>query len=212
MSTKVIVISFLVVLFLVTFAIVFGLVYHPRGGAIIINPQNNTKGKQCQTSMTPCETNADCSVCTDAVEMTCQPLTRYSSDQEQLFGKSGKYCLPEKTRAPCNEKNGGVQVWTGWADTERMEFDCLCTYPDYWGDSGCQTLNAGVCNGNDGSFNFDARNSKAPPGPENCECPEGMNMVVRKIGQTPICIPKHVFPSYYSGTEQGGPVDGCGSG
>jgi hypothetical protein len=212
MLTKVIVISFLVLLFLVTLAIVFGLVYHPRGGAVIINPQTTGQGKVCQQSMTACETNADCSVCIDDVEMTCQPLSRYSPDQEQLFGKSGKYCLPEKARAPCNEKNGGVQVWTGWADTERMEFDCLCTYPDYYGGAECENLNAGVCNGNDGSFQFDARVSTAPPGPANCNCPSDTHMVVRKIGQTPICIPEKVYPAYYSGTEQGGPVAGCGSG
>jgi hypothetical protein len=36
-----------------------------------------------------------------------------------------------------------------------------------------------------------------------------MNKVVRKIGQAPLCIPGNVFPNYYSGTEQGGPVGGC---
>ena len=210
MIVKVIVISFLVILFVVTFLVIFGLVYHPKETAVIINPQHGTNGVNCLTTGTPCETNGDCSVCTDGVEMTCQPLNRYSPEQEKLFGKSGKYCLPTKPRAPCNEQHGGVQVWTGWADTERMEFDCLCTYPDYWGDSGCQYLNAGVCNGNDGTFEFDATTSTEPPGKDNCHCPSGTTMVVREIGGSPLCIPEKIYPNYYSGTEQGGPVAGCG--
>lgn len=200
---------FIVLLFLTVFLILFGLFYRPTPRVVAINPQNGVQGQLCQQTAVPCETNADCAVCIDGVEMTCQPLNRYNDTQEKLYGQSGKYCLPEKPRAPCNERNGGVQVWTGWASTDRMEFDCLCTYPDYWGDSGCQTLNAGICNGNDGSFNFDATTSTSPPGPANCTCPSGTNKVVRQIGQSPLCIPGKVFPSYYSGTEQGGPVGGC---
>lgn len=200
------------VLLIVTVFIVFGLIYSPKETAVIINPQSTSGGAICQQEAIKCETNADCAVCVDDVEMTCQPLSRYSSDQEKLFGKNGKYCLPEIPRSPCNEKNGGVQVWTGWSDTERMEFDCMCTYPDYFGGDGCMDINANVCSGNNSSFDFDARTSTAPPGPANCKCPPGTNIVVRQIGQIPTCVPDKVFTSYYSGTEEGGPISGCGPG
>lgn len=196
--------------FLLIGFIIFGLVYKPASNPIIISPQGGANGQVCMSTQVKCETNADCGVCVDNVEMTCQPLARYTKDQEKYYGKNAKFCLPAKPRQKCNEKNGGIYVWTGWGDTERQEFDCLCTYPDYFGGEGCEVMNAGVCDG-EGSFDYDARTSETGPGESHCKCPSGKAMVTRTIGGLPTCVPNDgkIFPSYYSGTNQGGPVSGC---
>lgn len=189
----------------------FGIFYKPKISPIIIGANSGKNGAICAQTQIKCNTNSDCSVCVDDIEMTCQPLARYTKDQEKLYGKNAKFCLPAKPRQKCNAKNGGIYVWTGWASTNRQEFDCLCTYPDYYGGEGCEELNAGVCAG-EGSFDYDARNSQTGPGKDHCTCPNGTSMVTRTYGGLPTCVPNDgkIFPNYYSGTEQGKPAGGCG--
>jgi hypothetical protein len=150
----------------------------------------------CTKVQTPCNTDDDCKVCDDPEKMLCQELKGRNSDkQKQIFG-SGKYCLPQIPDKTCSEENGGVLAWTGWSSTDRMEWDCLCSYPDYFGNPGCTQLNPGVCEG--GNFNFNAKDGKSPSA-DNCECKDDKIKVTTGRGQVPLCIDKNIkFLNYYS--------------
>lgn len=188
----------LIIIGIITILILFGIFYKPNPAPIFINPTNGDIGKVCMNDPTPCNNDTDCNVCIDNIQMTCQDLTRYNSVQTNIFGPSQKLCAPQKPSQPCNAANGGVWVLTGWNNPGRLEWDCLCTYPDYFGDTsqGCG-LNAGICDG--GTMNYTAINNDIPPNARNCTCNSDADLYIRNQGQTPLCIPKSVgFPNYYS--------------
>lgn len=121
--------------------------------------------KFCHTTPIECNNNKDCTdICIDNMEYSCQ-----------LTNNKKKYCLPEN-KAPtfqCISKNGGVPVWSGWGDTNRMEWDCFCLYPQYFGGPGC-TNTPGVCDiGNTSFMDYNA-NSKISPTPNDCKLTENL--------------------------------------
>ena len=166
--------------------VIFGLVYRPKYSPYVVNPARGVENPMCQREKTTCETDQDCKKCVDAEEMVCVPLTR-SKDQEKKYGKSEKVCLPKAPDKPCNTENGGIWTWTGWAGTESMEWDCLCTYPDIAGGHGCEVLNPDVCKG--GNWNYNAATASDAPTPYNCSCPSGTHLIAKEPSQTPICVP-----------------------
>lgn len=187
MLLKMLTTSFLIIFILVlVILMVWGLEYRPEFEATYINPGQGSVNPVCQKERITCNTDADCSKCIDNIEMKCVDITR-TDDQSKNYGKGGKYCLPEKPYFGCNAKNGGIWTWTGWSDTERMEWDCLCTYPQIAGGPGCENLNANVCVG--GEWNYDATTASEPPSPMNCNCPVNHHLLSTQPKGVPLCIP-----------------------
>lgn len=198
----------LIILFIISI-VIFGIFFKSSdSGQIYINPNGVSIGQICQNVPVSCSTDSDCKQqCIDSEVMTCQELTR-NSDQETKYGKSGKYCLPQKPQQTCNSKNGGIWSWTGWSGSNNMEWECLCTYPQIAGGNGCENINPNVCNG--GIFNYDATTMNRGPSPEDCQCANNNYLMVTN-NNVPLCIlendylcggnnPKKMCESMYSNT------------
>lgn len=170
----------------ITGIVIFGLVYNPKYAPYVIDPARGIANPICQRQKTVCQTDADCKKCVDAEEMSCVPLDR-NKNQEVKYGKSEKVCLPTLPDKPCNKENGGIWTWTGWADTESMEWDCLCTYPNIAGGEGCENLNPDVCK--EGNWTYNASTATDAPIPGDCACPSGMHLISTEPSQTPMCVP-----------------------
>jgi hypothetical protein len=194
------------ILFVILGITIFLLVSKPKQKVEPEPEPEPLKSRLCTKVQTPCQTDEDCNnLCEETIEgtpenLTCQELTgRYTDQQKNDFG-SGKYCLPLKPKKECSEKNGGVLTWTGWSSTDRMEWDCLCTYPNYFGNEGCTSLNPGVCI--DGTFEFDAKNGEAPSS-KNCTCKQDYIKMIKNEGGTPFCVNKDIeYLNYYSSSSK----------
>ena len=188
--------------------VLFGIIYKPKPTEIFVDPREGELGKFCTREPVKCSTVADCDkICneTGTIELECVPVNRYNAEQVKLFGKGGSYCLPKQPSKLCSAEHGGVWAWSGYAAVDHMEWDCLCMYPGYYGDEGCQNLNAGICSENpkDDGFKWDATAKGAgPPGAVDCKCPEGTYQMVTQEGQVPKCIPNNMFPNYYKSNMQ----------
>ena len=188
------VISFLIFGFIVilTGFIIFGIIYKPIMKQIFLDPGSKKVNPICQREKTTCSSDDDCVKCSDNEKMTCQELKR-SALQAPLYGETAKYCLPVNPEQNCNAKNGGIWTWTGWANTNRMEWDCLCTYPQIAGGNGCEELNPNVCNtGNPdkpGNWSYNAANAITAPKSTDCTCPTGYNLLSTQPNDVPLCIP-----------------------
>lgn len=155
-----------------------GMLYTPRPiGPDFINPVAVSTRPVCSEEPVPCVTDADCSVCQDdkVFEMKCQDI------------QGNRYCLPKTPEQPCNLDLGGQWVWSGWADTNNKEWECLCTYPEIAGNIGCTKLNPNVCRG--GIYTF-SKNSTRGPRPEDCKCPENTIRIVTE-NNVPMCIKRN---------------------
>lgn len=170
--------------------IIFGKIYTPSQGQTFIKPKQTSTSPICQQQPIKCNGPDDittCQNCIDNVEITCQELYR-TKDQEPFYGTSGYFCLPQKPSQPCDPAKGGIWEWTGWASTDRMEWDCLCTYPGYAGNPGCTKWNPNVCNG--GIFSYDAtKQQNQGPSINDCTCATGYNLLSADPGGIPICVP-----------------------
>ena len=79
--------------------------------------------------------------------------------------------MPDK---PCNKKNGGIWVYSGNPESETMDWECLCTYPQIAGNAGCEDLN--VCKNE--TWTYDAViNSDRAPSKDDCKCDNGYNLL-----------------------------------
>ncbi len=181
--------------------VLFGIIYKPKPTEIFVDPREGELGKFCTREPVKCSTVADCDkICneTGTIELECVPVDRYNAEQVKLFGPTGAYCLPKKPPQHCSAEHGGVWAWSGYAAVDNMEWDCLCTYPGYYGDEGCKNLNAGICSEDQDDFKWDATAKGAgPPGATDCTCPEGTYKMISQEGQVPKCIPNNIFPNYY---------------
>lgn len=188
--TRGLLIGLLVVFSLLAILVIWGIVYRPKFVQTYVEPGAGGDTKPlCLATPVPCETNEDCQACGDNVETQCVELARHTPEQEKVYGKSGKFCLPAKPEQKCNEKLGGLYVWTGWSEINRQEFDCLCSYPEIAGGPGCSQLNPNVCQG--GTYTYDAVKDKRGPKPSDCKCGSGHNLMVPRgvEGAVPLCIP-----------------------
>jgi len=133
-------------------------------------PYSKTKAP-CQTGKVTCKDNVDCLHCSEKlkVSLTCQKV---SSDLSE------KRCLPRKPLEPCNEKLGGVWVWSG------TKWFCTCAYPEIAGGKGCQKVNPNVCHG--GKYTFDARKGQ-PPNVKDCQCKKGSFRFLNSRS-IPVCV------------------------
>lgn len=125
----------------------------------------------CQSGNVACKTNVDCLSCSDKLKvgLTCQKV---SSDLPD------KRCLPRKPLERCNERLGGVWLWSG------TKWVCTCTYPEIAGGKGCQKINPNVCY--NGKYTFDARKSR-PPSLTDCQCKQGSFKFLNSRS-IPICV------------------------
>lgn len=92
------------------------------------------QGIACSQVPTPCKVSADCSVCTQDTEYSCQTV----SASQNSKGLSGSYCLPTPptdeclTGAPGSDSIPGFYLWQGWADVETMQWTCNCEFPNFY--------------------------------------------------------------------------------
>lgn len=185
-----------VIIFLLFGLLLFGIFYKKKPLPIIINETTDAFNKSCLTQQVICSSNDDCKkYCVEAQEgeeIVCQPLKRYTSEQITNYGPNINVCTLAHPSSNCNEKYGGLKVWSGWSNPSRMEWDCLCSYSTYAGRQYCN-LNADICK--DGSFNWDVTTGKNPSYTD-CECKDP-NILMKTINnQKPLCVPKNIKSWY----------------
>jgi hypothetical protein len=138
----------------------------------------------CQPGKVTCRDDVDCLQCSEKLKenLTCQKVSSALPERR---------CLSGKPVEPCNEKLGGVWVWsgTGWF--------CSCTYPEIAGGKGCQKVNPNVCQG--GRYTFDARKGQ-PPSLTDCQCRKGSFRFLNSRF-IPVCVtPDKSSPCYSKGS------------
>jgi hypothetical protein len=133
-----------------------------------------------------CTSDEDCNKCAeigDDIEMSCATIVENPHVSKT---KKISVCLPKTVTLSndCNENNGAIKVWSGWNNPERMEWDCVCTYPDwaggsdYKGKTTCE-LNPDICQG--GTWNYDATTATGPPTADNCTCDASDQHHIREL-------------------------------
>lgn len=189
----------IIVLVLLGFSI-FGLLYKPNPAPVAISPGPGAFNQTCLTEQVTCNPNlkgTDCNLlCREAQEgqeMSCVTLNRYTDTQKKEYGKEKSVCVLTKAKLDCDNKMGGIKVWSGWADPDRMEWDCLCSYPDYVGGPHCSTVNPGICGG--GQFQWDVTTGK-PPSYRDCTCPSGTTLMYTNDEQRPVCAASDIANWY----------------
>jgi hypothetical protein len=156
---------------------------------ISVNPVEINQKVNCKQERTPCDP-ADPNSCAHSCNETELKCLNLDSITPSTFGKQinggGFVCLPEIPEITCNLQNGGVYVWSGWGFTEEQNWDCFCSYPEYFGSSGCQTPNPDLCSG--GTIDYSQlENGKSAPTSEICKCPPGTMLLLRGGTNTPYC-------------------------
>jgi len=198
---------------LIGIIIIFGIVYNkpnPKPISILINQSGQTR-QNCTVNPVTCDTTEDCvNDCLEAsegLEMICKDITR-TPEQEKIYGKSTKICTDASAKMECNIDLGGILVYSGSAGDERMEWDCICSYPEYAGSDGCKTINADVCGGpsNKSGFNWTIA-SGDDPSSYPCDCPDGKTLITTDDNK-PICVPSSLA-NWYSDLDTVDTKDHC---
>lgn len=208
-------IIFLIVFILLFALIILGIARRPILPSISITPGSGGFNNTCKKEKVACNTDYDClKKCSEAQEgeeMVCKAIPdipNLTPTQQKMFGASGvsapnKYCVPSKSKINCNVATGGIPVFSGWSGAERMEFDCMCSYPVWASSRVCDRdtgacegnclLNPGICEG--GTFRWDLTKKAEEPIAGLCECADGAVMVVDNSG-LPHCVPEHLQTFY----------------
>ena len=164
---------------------------------VIINTNIGQGTSKCTSELINCDTDSDCvKTCKESregIEMTCQDINRHTNEQIAKYGNSQKVCAPSKAVIECNEKNGGILTWTGFPVLNKMQWNCLCSYPNLASGPGC-SLNADVCKG--GFYSWDVTN----PNNSNlstavCQCPADKQLI-KGPDNVPRCVPNILGPSF----------------
>jgi len=199
----------IIALFIISILILIGLTHKNKPQRIKLPVGKGTFNKQCSTEKVTCKTNLDCQEncieSSEGEEYTCQDLPRSTPSQQNLYGPTGKFCLPAKAKMACNIAHGGIPIFTGWSNPERMEFDCLCSYPAFASSQATDvlgnpvgdmcTLNSGVCEG--GVFSWDLTKKIQEPSASLCSCPVGTTLMVdNPNGGIPRCVPSGISNFY----------------
>ena len=92
MTFKKLLIGTIIIIFIF---ISFGFLYIPKLVTTYINPNVTKINPMCNKEPIECKTDTDCNKCIDSFEIKCQRMDR-NSHQEKIYGKSSKYCLPQK--------------------------------------------------------------------------------------------------------------------
>lgn len=163
----------------------------PSSRASGASQQKNNFLPFCETAKIKCDTDDDCKKCAESsegFEMKCIQIPETND-----LNSSIKVCAPASAKLDCNIKYGGVPTWSGWSDVERMEWDCLCNYPEWAETSSCKNLNADVCTG--GKLDWDLTKKQSPEG-ATCTCPTGMELVT--VNKKPKCFSPDVKKMYFT--------------
>ena len=179
------VILFIIVITLLILSLI-GFIVKPTNIPINVNPGTGINNKKCTSQVVECSTDNDCSSnCVESSqgeEMKCIEIKVNNKN----YGNTKKVCALAKAEMKCNTQYGGLPVWSGWTNPDRMEWDCLCMYPNYAGGESCSKLNPNVCNGGQG-FQWNANDG--PPENGICSCVDGQEKIIDKNG-VPICVEK----------------------
>lgn len=164
------VVIFIAILLIIISILSIPIIYYnqqPKKGSNVFL-QNAGKKSLCGSTRVVCNNDTDCdSKCVQDMEYKCQSITTADN-----LKNDKKYCLPVDTSVNCRKNNGGLSVWTGWGDTNRMEWDCMCLFPDYFGGDGC-TQTPGVCELGKKSFMKERDYSQGDaPSSKDCIIPE----------------------------------------
>ena len=184
----------ILLLICITIFIVIGLNYRPKFAdtPVSVKLAKEEIRSFCQEEKTTCDTDSDCNnKCLDNIQLQCVNIERNDA-QAKLYGEGGKFCLPAKPTDECIKENGGIWAWSGWSSTDRMEWNCLCSYPQLAGGNGCK-LNPNVCT--KGTWKYNALKDNRAPSASDCECKSGDVLmetinIEGGIGGIPLCIPK----------------------
>lgn len=193
-----IVIKIIYVLLFVIFIIMITSVIHPYNPPIInrvvINPVKDVRSS-CLVNKQSCLSDGDCKSCTED-NLICKELAYTDKESKSVGNKGGKYCLPsEKPNIICNKDNGGIKIWSGYSGSDTMNWDCLCSHPDYFSEHGCNQINPHICMG--GTYEY--TDSNLPPdikpiGSGICNCDKDSVPYVRNGDDTPFCVNKNLLP------------------
>lgn len=183
-----IVFFFIVLAFILT---IIGILYKPQTLEILLDPEDQIGKQQCLTTQTPCSTDSDCeSSCYESgtIEMKCKTFHR-NKDQTLSVGPTQRICVPASAKSNCNTQMGGIEVWNADGAPDKMEWSCVCSYPDWASgvsDDGLCSLNPDICSG--GTFNWTIDSGREPLA-EDCICPDGTTRMTSLSGGYPICVP-----------------------
>lgn len=159
------------------------LIYHftskaiPDNSPVVINPVSGESKKECTKVRTPCDINDPNSCNTSCTEeaLTCVSLNSIQGSSNINGG--GHVCLPSPVGQKCDITKGGTLVWSGYGFTNRQEWDCLCTKPEYYVGSDCTTPNPAFCTGGNAN-GYD------------CSCPANTIKLYDEITNLPFCASK----------------------
>lgn len=131
--------------------------------------------------------------------MTCVQLAD-PTDRTGATPKT-KVCAPRDAVMKCGRNLGGVLTWSGWADADRMDWNCLCQFPSYASNDNCSQFNAGICSAYDSasakSKSFYSWNvSMGSPEMGSCQCPTGTTRQTSAINQMQRCVPNNIVGLY----------------
>ena len=194
MNIKLIIIVIIAILFVILITVPIISVYFKTRlpDSVNVNAKYSDNKKLCHKVPTECDTDMECATnCIDNDEYSCQ-----------LSNNGKKYCLPEKTAKTytCNTNTGGVPVWTGWGSTNRMEWDCMCLYPQFFGGPGCSQT-PGVCELDGDSYMQYDFSLGRPPQYSDCVLPKnltdnGFTVQIRE-DKTPIIVSEDMKSGFY---------------
>jgi len=202
-------IFFLVVSFLIlglTALSVIGLSKPPEPNRYVpvqFSDQAGTFNKACASEIVPCTTDSECTqLCQEqrqGVDMACVSLTD-PTDKTRVLPNQ-KVCAPRKAIMRCGQNLGGMLTWSGWADADRMEWDCLCQFPSYASNKNCTEFNSGICSAYDPSskktksfYNWNV--SMGRPELGTCSCPQGYTRQTSLTNQIQRCVPNNLMGLY----------------
>lgn len=150
----------------------------PSEKAVVV-PFKTSEKPICSYTRTSCQTNDDClNKCNDVNKnkFVCKNLDELQPSGSNANG-GGKICLPPVPTIPCNTKNGGALIWTGYGATDQQGWNCLCTQPSIWNGPSCDIQNPSYCSGG----NITGPNM-------DCVCPPSTIKMWRGNGvNTPFC-------------------------
>jgi hypothetical protein len=171
---------------------------------VSFSDQAGSFNQSCTTSVVPCETDDNCKkLCKEqnqGVDMACVALSDPSS-RTDTAPSNNKVCAIREAAIRCGRDLGGVLTWSGWADADRMDWDCLCQFPGYASNSNCREFNSGICSTYDPNtqktkshYNWNV--SMGRPELGSCSCPNGFIRQTSVVNQMQRCVPNALTGLY----------------
>lgn len=170
---------------------------------VVFSDQVGSFNKSCTTDLTLCETDQECQqLCREqqqGVQMACVQLSDPADRTGSISQK--KVCAIRDAVMQCGTNLGGVLTWSGWADANRMDWECLCQFPGYASNSNCREFNAGICSAYNPATqktqsNYNWNVSMGRPELGSCACPTGTTRQTSNVNQMQRCVPNTLVGLY----------------